>query len=51
MPHRRLSVTVLGSGGPIANPHRVSAGYILSIDGNPRILVDAGGGTFERIET
>jgi ribonuclease BN (tRNA processing enzyme) len=51
MPHRRLSVTVLGSGGPIANPHRVSAGYILSIDGKPRILVDAGGGTFERIET
>ena len=45
----RLSVTVLGSGGPIADPHRVSAGYVLSIDGRPRILVDAGGGTFERI--
>jgi ribonuclease BN (tRNA processing enzyme) len=45
----RLSVTVLGSGGPIADPHRVSAGYVLSIDGKPRILVDAGGGTFERI--
>jgi ribonuclease BN (tRNA processing enzyme) len=49
MTHRRLSVTVLGSGGPIADPHRVSAGYVLSIDGKPRILVDAGGGTFERI--
>jgi ribonuclease BN (tRNA processing enzyme) len=49
MTPRRLSVTVLGSGGPIADPHRVSAGYVLSIDGKPRILVDAGGGTFERI--
>ena len=49
MTHRRLSITVLGSGGPIADPHRVSAGYVLSIDGKPRILLDAGGGTFERI--
>lgn len=49
MTHRRLSITVLGSGGPIADPHRVSAGYILSIDGKPRILLDAGGGIFERI--
>jgi ribonuclease BN (tRNA processing enzyme) len=45
----RLSVTVLGSGGPIANARRASAGYFLSIDGTPRILVDVGGGTFERI--
>ncbi len=40
---------MLGSGGPIADPTRVSAGYLLSIDGKPRLLVDAGGGTFERI--
>jgi len=45
----RLSVTVLGSGGPFSDPRRVSSGYLLSIDGRPRILVDAGGGTFERI--
>jgi ribonuclease BN (tRNA processing enzyme) len=45
----RLSLTVLGSGGPIATPRRVSAGYLLSIDGKPRLLVDAGGGSFERI--
>jgi len=49
MPHRRLSVTILGSGGPTATTDRVSAGYLLSIDGKPRILLDAGGGTFERI--
>ncbi len=40
---------MLGSGGPIARPGRISAGYVLSIDGQPRLLVDAGGGTFERI--
>lgn len=40
---------MLGSGGPIANPRRASAGYVLSIDGKPRLLVDAGGGSFERI--
>ena len=40
---------MLGSGGPIANPRRASAGYVLSIDGEPRLLVDAGGGSFERV--
>src|SRR5947208_4134538 len=49
MTHRRLTLSVLGSGVPNADPHRVSAGYVLSIDGKPRILLDAGGGTFERI--
>lgn len=44
-----FSVTVLGSGGPFATGHRVSSGYVLSFDGKPRILVDCGGGTFERI--
>jgi len=42
-------VTVLGSGGPIADRHRASSGYVVSVDAKPRILVDAGGGTFERI--
>jgi ribonuclease BN (tRNA processing enzyme) len=44
-----LSVTVLGSGGPISNVHRVSAGYVVCVDGIPRVLVDAGGGIYERI--
>jgi ribonuclease BN (tRNA processing enzyme) len=48
-PKARLSLTVLGSGGPVANAHRASSGYVVSIDGKARILVDAGGGTFERI--
>lgn len=44
-----LSLTVLGSGGPIATRRRVSSGYLLSLGGRARILVDCGGGTFERI--
>lgn len=44
-----LALTVLGSGGPIANAHRASSGYLVSVDGVPRILVDAGGGVYERV--
>ncbi len=45
-----LSVMVLGSGGPMATPSgRASAGYLVFVDGRPRILMDAGGGTFQRI--
>lgn len=45
-----ISVMVLGSGGPIAVPTgRASAGYLVFIEGKPRILMDAGGGTYARI--
>jgi ribonuclease BN (tRNA processing enzyme) len=44
----RLAVQVLGSGGPDANDARASAGYILWVDGEARLLVDAGGGVFLR---
>jgi ribonuclease BN (tRNA processing enzyme) len=43
-----LSLLVLGSGGPGATG-RAGAGYIVSLDGRPRILVDAGPGTFARL--
>lgn len=43
-----LAVQVLGSGGPDANDARASSGYILWIDGEARLLVDAGGGVFVR---
>jgi ribonuclease BN (tRNA processing enzyme) len=38
---------ILGSGGPFG-AGRASAGYIVWIDGESRIMVDAGGGTFAR---
>jgi ribonuclease BN (tRNA processing enzyme) len=45
-----LSVMVLGSGGPVAMPSgRASAGYMIFTDGKPRILMDVGGGTYQRL--
>ena len=45
-----LSVMVLGSGGPIATAAgRASASYLIFIDGKPKILMDAGGGAYQRL--
>ena len=44
----QLAVQMLGSGGLDANDARASAGYLLWIDGQARLLVDAGGGIFLR---
>ncbi|MHA6203571.1 MBL fold metallo-hydrolase [Dyella soli] len=43
-----LELVVLGSGGPGATG-RAGAGYMVLVDGDPRILVDAGPGTFARV--
>ena len=45
-----LSVMVLGSGGPIATASgRASAGYLIFVNDEPRILMDVGGGTYQRV--
>jgi len=45
-----FSVVVLGSGGPAAMPvGRASSGYLIMIENKPRILLDAGGGTYQRL--
>lgn len=45
-----LSVMVLGSGGPIATASgRASAGYLIFVEGEPRILMDIGGGAYQRV--
>ncbi|WP_455209558.1 MBL fold metallo-hydrolase [Kaarinaea lacus] len=45
-----LSVMVLGSGGPLATTSgRASAGYLIFVDGQPKILMDCGGGTYLRL--
>ena len=45
-----LSVMVLGSGGPIATATgRASAGYLIFVNDEPRILMDVGGGTYQRV--
>jgi ribonuclease BN (tRNA processing enzyme) len=43
-----IAVQVLGSGGPDSNDARASSGYLLWLDGEARLLVDAGGGVFLR---
>jgi ribonuclease BN (tRNA processing enzyme) len=42
------TVQILGSGGPVVNRERASAGYLLWVDGRARMLVDIGGGTYLR---
>lgn len=43
-----VAVQVLGSGGPIPDDARASAGYLVWADGKAKVLIDAGGGTFVR---
>lgn len=43
-----IALQVLGSGGPIADDARAASGYLLWQDGRARVLVDAGGGVFQR---
>ena len=39
---------VLGSGGPVADDARASSGYLVWLNGQSKLLVDAGGGIFLR---
>jgi len=43
-----VALQVLGSGGPIADDGRASAGYLVWVNGEAKIMIDAGGGTFLR---
>jgi ribonuclease BN (tRNA processing enzyme) len=47
-PEEGVALQVLGSGGPIADDGRASAGYLIWIDGKSRVLIDSGGGIFLR---
>ena len=47
-PAEGVALQILGSGGPIADDARASSGYVVWIDGQSRVLIDAGGGTFLR---
>ncbi len=39
---------ILGSGGPIADDGRASSAYLVWVDGQSKVLIDAGGGAFLR---
>ena len=43
-----VTVQILGSGGPRINAERASASYLVWMDGQARVLVDAGGGAYLR---
>ena len=46
----KFSIMVLGSGAPAAQPDgRASAGYMIFIDGKAKVLMDVGGGVYQRI--
>ena len=47
-PSEGAALQVLGSGGPIAEADRAGTSYLLWIDGEPRLLIDAGPGSFLR---
>lgn len=47
-PARGVYLQVLGSGGPIADDGRASSAYLVWVDGEARVLIDAGSGLFER---
>jgi len=42
-----MEVVALGTGGPAATG-RASTGFMVLLNGTPRLLLDAGGGTFAR---
>lgn len=43
-----LALQILGSGGPIADDGRASTAYVVWVDGESKLLIDAGGGAFLR---
>ena len=47
-PGEGAALQVLGSGGPIAEGDRAGTSYLFWVDGEPRLLIDAGAGSFLR---
>lgn len=47
-PDNGIALQVLGSGGPIADDARASSSYLVWVDGQAKVLIDAGSGAFLR---
>ncbi|MFC4541206.1 MBL fold metallo-hydrolase [Halosolutus amylolyticus] len=47
--HDGFYVTALGTGASALDNERASVGYVVHVDGDPTLLVDAGGGTAARL--
>lgn len=49
-PEKGVTLQILGSGGPAAGDGRVSTGYLVWLNGSPLVMIDAGGGTYLRLQ-
>jgi len=50
IPSLGMHILILGSGGPDGADHeRASSGYVIFVNGQAKILMDAGGGSYERL--
>ena len=47
---QRVSLQVLGSGGPELNDQRASSSYLVWLDGKAQVMIDAGGGSSYNFE-
>ncbi|WP_297693078.1 MBL fold metallo-hydrolase [uncultured Eudoraea sp.] len=45
-----VTLQILGSGGPAAGDRRASTGYLVWLNGSPLVMIDAGGGTYLRLQ-
>ena len=45
-----IYLQILGSGGPDGGDGRASTGYLVWVNGNPLVMIDAGGGTYLRMQ-
>lgn len=45
-----VTLQILGSGGPAAGNGRASTGYLVRFNGSPLVMIDAGGGTYLRLQ-
>ncbi|MBT8293699.1 MAG: MBL fold metallo-hydrolase [Eudoraea sp.] len=49
-PEKGVTLQILGSGGPAAGDGRASTGYLVRLNGSPLVMIDAGGGTYLRLQ-
>jgi ribonuclease BN (tRNA processing enzyme) len=49
-PEKGVTLQILGSGGPAAGDGRASTGYLVWLNGSPLVMIDAGGGTYLRLQ-
>ena len=49
-PEKGVTLQILGSGGPAAGNGRASTGYLVRLNGSPLVMIDAGGGTYLRLQ-